>query len=188
MSEPIDHPEILYREVPGFPGYRVGDDGSVWTQWQRGRWFKRLADWRQMKTPPDNHGYPQINLRDANRRKRHFRLHMLVMLAFRGLTPPDLEIRHLNCDPLDNRLENLAFGTSLENSADTVRMGRQCKGETRPKAKLTWAKVAAIRYRAAQGERQKELAMEYGVSDSVISEIVAGKMWKQRSVPDAEVN
>ena len=45
------------------------------------------------------------------------------MLAFRGETPEGLEIRHLNDDKDDNRLENLAFGTSSDNMHDRVRNG-----------------------------------------------------------------
>jgi site-specific DNA-cytosine methylase len=25
---------VAYRDVPGFPGYRVGDDGSVWPRYR----------------------------------------------------------------------------------------------------------------------------------------------------------
>ena len=50
-------------------------------------------------------------------------IHQLVMLAFRGETPEGLEIRHLNDDKDDNRLENLAFGTSSDNMHDRVRNG-----------------------------------------------------------------
>ena len=27
--------QVEYRDVPGWPGYRVGDDGSVWSLWKR---------------------------------------------------------------------------------------------------------------------------------------------------------
>jgi len=26
---------VEYRDIPGFPGYRAGDDGSVWSLWKK---------------------------------------------------------------------------------------------------------------------------------------------------------
>jgi hypothetical protein len=44
---PLSQPPVEYRDVPGFPGYRVGTDGSVWSCWERtagGRSPDDLAD------------------------------------------------------------------------------------------------------------------------------------------------
>lgn len=49
-------------------------------------------------------------------------MHRLVARAFLG--PTDLPlVRHLNDDPSDNRLANLAYGTSSDNALDSVRNG-----------------------------------------------------------------
>ena len=48
--------QVKYCEPPGYLGYRVGDDGSVWTR-KNARWGLRER-WQRMKTPPDDHGYP----------------------------------------------------------------------------------------------------------------------------------
>ena len=50
-------------------------------------------------------------------------VHELVLLAFVGAKPPKHECRHLNGDPADNRLENLAWGTRSENIKDAVAHG-----------------------------------------------------------------
>lgn len=50
--------------------------------------------------------------------------HHLVLLAFKGQRPFTTErgeIRHLNGDKTDNRLENLAYGTITENAADRIK-------------------------------------------------------------------
>lgn len=46
------------------------------------------------------------------------RVHVLVASAFLGPKPAGQEIRHLNGNALDNRVSNLAYGTSAENKAD----------------------------------------------------------------------
>lgn len=68
-------------------------------------------------------GYPSVKLSKGGR-KKHLTVHVLVATAFRGPRPDGQECRHLNGDPSDNRLENLAWGTSAENSQDMIGHGR----------------------------------------------------------------
>jgi hypothetical protein len=170
--------EVQYRDIDGFPGYRVGDDGSVWSHWKRGRWKRLSQSWRRLRTPCDDHGYPQVNLyRPGVGSRRHFKVHELVLLAFVGGKPKGLCTRHLNGDRTDNRVSNLAYGTYSENSADTEAHGRTSRGVCRPLAKLSDAWVAEIRRRVAEGEKQKDLAEEFGVSTTTICNTVSGRVW-----------
>lgn len=50
--------------------------------------------------------------------RRQYRSHRLVMAAFVGPCPEGMEVCHNNGDPADNRLSNLRYGTSKDNSAD----------------------------------------------------------------------
>lgn len=172
----LDSP-VRYHPVPGFPGYMVGDDASVWSQWERGRWKRRRASWRRLKTPLDNHGYPQVNLSQPGGRKQHFRLHRLVLLCFEGHLPEGQLSRHLNGDRGDNRLGNLMYGTDFENAGDALLHGTAVRGERCPAAKLTEQEVAEIRRLVNQGIPQKQLAARFGVSRPTVSEIVSGKTW-----------
>ena len=57
--------------------------------------------------------------------KRHARkVHQLVLETFVGPRPEGHEVRHLNGDSMDNRLENLAYGTHSENVRDVIRHGK----------------------------------------------------------------
>jgi hypothetical protein len=51
------------------------------------------------------------------------RVHVLVCETFIGPRPDGLLTRHLNGNPYDNRIENLAYGTVSENSLDCVSHG-----------------------------------------------------------------
>jgi hypothetical protein len=52
-------------------------------------------------------------------------VHRLVCEAFNGVKPQqDSVVRHLNGSHLDNRAENLRWGTPAENTADMIRHGR----------------------------------------------------------------
>ena len=52
-----------------------------------------------------------------------WRVHVLVIAAFVGPRPAGYDVRHLNGDHRDNRIENLVYGTHSENGLDTVRYG-----------------------------------------------------------------
>ena len=74
-------------------------------------------------------------------------VHSLVMEAFVGPYPDGMLVRHINGDPSDNRLGNLAYGTPAENSADMVRHGRADRSQRthcpRHHPLLGWNLVAA---------------------------------------------
>lgn len=109
-----------YRDVPGFPGYRVGDDGSVWRRWVTCRTGRKLSDkWRPMKLGAGSHGYLRVNLVPPEGGSyQTFRVHILVLLAFVGPRSEGEQTRHLNGIRTDNRLVNLTWGTITENVED----------------------------------------------------------------------
>lgn len=78
---------------------------------------------------PDNYGYPRVTLVQGGK-QRKVRVHLLVMAAFVGPTPEGMEVRHLDGDSSNPRLDNLAFGTHAENMADMVRHGRSTRRTT----------------------------------------------------------
>jgi len=96
-------------------------------------------------------------------------------MAFHGLRPNGQLVRHLDGNPKNNRAENLAWGTSLDNEADKARHGRNLEGVRHHRAKLTEADVINIRSSSNTG---KKMARYYEVSESLISSVRKGKLWK----------
>lgn len=68
-------------------------------------------------------GYLAAGLRRPGHTRKLARIHRLVAEAFLGVSDLPL-VRHLDGDPTNNRVENLAHGTSQENAFDRVRHGR----------------------------------------------------------------
>jgi len=78
---------------------------------------------RMLKPWTIGKGYLAVEFwRDGVRQRAY--LHQEVAKAFLGAAD-GLEVRHLNGDPQDNRVENLAWGTRQENALDMVRHGTQ---------------------------------------------------------------
>jgi hypothetical protein len=176
---------VEYRDIPDFPGYRIGNDGSVWSCWYKishGRplgiqWYMG-AEWHRMAFSIDHGGYRQVGLsRDG---KRHCRkVHRLVAERFIGPRPAGMQIRHLDGTRTNNTPANLSYGTAIENQADRIVHGTDCRGEKQGASKLTKNDVIAIRDKFAAGVHTKQnLADEYHVSDTQIGRIINRTKWK----------
>jgi hypothetical protein len=80
------------------------------------------------------------------------------------------------CHDCDNRtcvnVEHLSLGTHAEKSRHKVLAGR-----ARGNAKLLSSEVKQIIHRAASGERNVDLAREYGVTPRTIANIKSGRTW-----------
>jgi len=100
--------------------------------------------------------------------------HKLVMEAFVGKRPEGMECCHADGNPWNNALSNLRWDTRSNNNQDKFKHGTQKMGEKHPMSKLTVEKVIAIR----QDDRvHRIIAIDYGVSQSVISGIKSKKSW-----------
>jgi hypothetical protein len=147
--------EEEWRDVPGFPGYQVSNLGNARSQ-------RRL-----LKPTPDERGYLKCY--------PFGRIHRAVLLAFVGPCPPGLEGRHGVGGKLNNRLDNLCYGTHSQNMMDRVEHGTANRGERHGQAKLTARIVATIRYDWRSSNRG--LARLYGVSESAVRKARSGETW-----------
>ena len=104
-----DAPAVVYLDLPEYPGYRVGSDGSVWGSRSAGRGYGRMREWRQLKPYLVRPG-PSLTVSLYRDRERHaVRVDALVMQAFAGPCPDGCEVMHRNGNRLDNRRENLRY-------------------------------------------------------------------------------
>lgn len=117
-----------WKAIPGYEGsYEVSDDGQVrsverFRRVGKGEGSLRLYPSQVRSLCADKAGYSRVTLKVCGVRRCHL-VHHLVLEAFVGPKPPGMECRHLNGNPADNRLANLQWGTSSENSYDVVRHG-----------------------------------------------------------------
>lgn len=161
-----------WRDVPGWPGYSVSDDGRVIGS--RGR---ELA---QRVTPLGE--YREVLMYQPGQGKagrKIFRVHRIVLMAFVG--PPTVDApfgAHLDGNPANNRLSNLVWASAKENTSHKELHGTFPRGEQNGRAILTADDVRAIRARVEAGDRNCHLADEYGVSRVLISRIKLRKAWR----------
>ncbi len=176
---------VAFRHVLNFPGYAVGDDGSVWSclrqigigigkgtrveigeSWHRLRPNKHCAHGHRAVTI---HGWP-------------YTIHRLVLEAFVGPCPAGMQCRHYpDRDPSNNSLANLQWGTPVENAADRDVHGTTVRGQRVHTAVLTAADVREIRARCAAGESHRSIARGKGVTKSTVTRIHLGRSWRHVS-------
>lgn len=171
-------------EIPGFPGYRAGKDGSIYS-------CKRTKPCR-LKLYVNGDGYLIAKLYRVGEVPKHIAAHRLVLLAFVGSPPIGAQVDHVNRDTTDNRLSNLRYVTpkiNCSNRRTTYLTGDEhwtrrnpqwiTRGEAHKSTKLTAAQIEYVKYvcRKPRGQRPSmtAIAAELGVHKSHISLIAAGK-------------
>lgn len=167
---------VEYRLIPDEPGYRVGSDGSVWSCKSQGS--KRTGEWHKLKPSRHSAGYRVIVLRRGRGPTRMFFVHALVLQAFVGSCPDGQVCRHLDGNPANNVLTNLAWGTYRENSADSKRHGTRLFGEKQNGARLTENDVRRILAMRREGYLLKEIVSAFHVSQATIARVCRREVWK----------
>ncbi len=177
---------VEFRAVVGFPGYCVGDDGSVWSCWRNGGndrtgqvmtgTWKRLCGWVDKRRGKDD-GYRKVGLmRNGRLFKR--KTHQVVLEAFVGPCPEGMQCRHLDDNKSNVRLANLSWGTCQQNADDRIRNGLTPTGNRQGRAKLREEDIPSARKMLDDGLSERKVASAFGVSKGAIRSMKIGKTWK----------
>ena len=111
--------------------------------------------------------------------------HRAAWVRANGPIPDGLVVRHLCHNKRCVSIDHLAIGTQADNIADSVADGRMNRpfghdrtvGARHGMAKLDDDTVRDIVRRLADGESQRLIARDVGVSQATISMIATGKRW-----------
>ena len=153
------------KQIEGWPEYEVDTNGDVWSV-RRGA-NRKLRPMLQGKKSKQ---YRAVGLcrdgKQINRKVCH-----LVLETFVGPRPDGQECRHLSDNSLDDRLENLSWGSASQNMIDRSVNGSQNN------QRLTVPDVRKIKQMLEDGYTCKEVAAFVGVSHWSIHDIKQGRTW-----------
>jgi len=161
-----------WKDIVGYEDiYQVSDQGRVKSVRRSG------AKGGVLKMPPVSGGYKRVRLSKHGVVQDRL-VHRLVLEAFVGPRPKNMECCHNDGDRENNRIKNLRWDTHKNNQIDMVVHGNSGKsfGEDHVSAKLTEEDVKWIRQIDAP---QWRIAQCFGVDQSTISLIKTGKRWRR---------
>src|SRR6185503_14952426 len=125
----------------------------------------------------------------VKRRPKTYMAHRYVWEQINGTIPDGILVCHKCDNPPCVNPNHLFLGSPLENMRDKIRKGRfrggrgpavASPGESNGSAKLTKKQVDEIRRDYAKGnESQQKIAMRYGMSQQMISNIVRKESWNE---------
>ena len=147
------------------PNTHISRDGRIW------------RNGKEKKFTVGPIGYEVVSFSTNNKTKTYYK-HRLVLHAFVGECPFGCEALHINGNKLDNRLENLRWGTRKENVADAIKHGTATIGARNGQAQLTVDMVKVIRQFSLTKDSVKKLSDQFQVSNHVIRRVLNGMTYK----------
>ena len=187
----ITHRRPRWRHVPFAVMYEASNDGRV----RRAVASPYHPAGRVLRPQITGNGYVKYQLY-ARGMVLVVAAHRLVAMLFLPPAPPGSTlVLHRDDNKLDNRHANLRWGTSAQNTADSISNGRhpigdrhpshlkpwtRPRGENHTRSKLTEADVRAIMRDERSGTA---IAAAYGVNSALIYRIRDGRVWRHVTDP-----
>ena len=133
---------------------------------------------RVLKQQKSNKGYLRVTL-SYNKKRFTTGVHRLVALEFIPNTENKPQVNHVNGIKHDNRAENLEWCTNSENQIHAVKskLIKYNLAEKHHNSKLSNKEVLNVRALFKIGFTNKELANDYGISQSAMSNILRNKTY-----------
>ena len=159
--------------IVGYEGlYKVSDFGRI----MRTKDMPGTFDGKILKPHLNRGGYQTINIYKNG--KRHiFTVHRLVMEAFVGIRPNNMQVNHKDGDKTNNHLDNLEYVTISENHRHAFRTGlKSQRGDSANNRKISESDVPKIR-KFLKEETQEAVAARFNVCRATIGNIATGKSW-----------
>lgn len=175
--------EVIFKEIPNWPGYLVSSEGKVFSVKIPGS--RGLLDYnhphelipREWKL-----GRLRVYLRNNTNKKYAFPVSHLVWMTFNNQEIPEgMVIDHVNCNSLDNRPENLQCIPYSENIKRSYKYTRTSfvNGNRNGLTKFNTQVVGEILEKYQSGCTQKELVDLYGISQKQVSGITLKQRRKE---------
>lgn len=158
----------MRKEIEGFPGYFIEDNGSVWSEYSN----------KFLKPLHDTNGYLMVNLHKDGKQWSK-RIHRLVAEAFINNPNNYDQVNHIDENKENNNINNLEWVTQQENNKYIEKIGHH---SGRPKKKVL------VEFRNGDREEYESLAecaKHFNVNKSTIQSYIKIPLGKKKRKIDA---
>lgn len=163
--------EILFREIPGLPGYLASSDGDIFS-------IKTTSGYLDYNNPHElhktlnNQGRYMVSIN-----KKPTQVSRLVYMAFNNTSeiPMNLVVDHVDGNRLNNQPGNLQLITQQANIKKRVHQSISLNFH-KPDSKLDLYEVGKIKYDLLSLP-QAEVMRKYSITRNRVSNIALGKSW-----------
>lgn len=101
------------KEIPGFENYTISEEGEIFS-------IKR----KMFLAQSIRKGYKTVTLLNNEKKAVTTSVHRLLMLTYKPIENPDqMQVDHVDCNKLNNNLNNLEWVTKKENTHRAIRNG-----------------------------------------------------------------
>ena len=97
----------MEKQIKNFSKYTFTDCGKVYSLNKKGK--------REIIGSKDKNGYLKITLVSDDKKNLYFRKHRLIAMAFLGEN--NMQVNHIDCDILNNKINNLEYVSAMENQS-----------------------------------------------------------------------
>jgi hypothetical protein len=176
--------EEIWKKIKGYEGfYEVSNLGNVKSverliRFSDGR--KRTFPSRVLAKNKSTNDYLFVALY-VNQKFSIIGIHRLVAIAFIHNPENKPEVNHKDGNKANNHYLNLEWNTTRENSEHSFsnKLNKNF-GENHTHSKLKNKDISEIKKMYSEGYFQREIALKYGVTRSLISYIVNNKTWQRQ--------
>ena len=173
----------VWKDVAGYEGvYQVSNLGRVRSvdrlvQYSDGRKYTYKGKMIKLAENKNRGGYLYVRL-SHNQRKVLKSLHRLVAETFIENSGNKPEVNHIDGDKGNNKVSNLEWVTSKENSEHAVKNGLIPSGQDSYQAAFSNNQVRDMRKQYKGGFRLTDLAEKFGVNPSTMHSILNYRTYK----------
>ncbi len=178
------HKVEIWKRIPELDGlYSASNLGNIRSEERKvfygdHRGFRINKQKLKSPTLHSSKNYWMVTITTKDKKTMPYSVHRLTAWAFLGKQEKGIEVRHINGNGLDNRIENLCYGTKSQNMIDAINGGTFSMGEAHPCCKLTTDQVLEIFH---SKEYYKDVANKFGIHPFTVHKIRRGGVRKRET-------
>ena len=172
----MENDEDIWKVYPEYPFIEVSNLGKVRTKDRivtRSDGRKQFVKGKILKQQLNPNGYMYVGFR-VNGKYVNLRVHRMVAITFIPNPNNYPEVNHIDCDPTNNRWDNLVWCTHKENIAYRDKLGHFVNNT--PKKPVFVVNLNS--FKVFRFESRCEAARQLGVNKGDVRKVIRGKINK----------